>query len=335
MSTHKTEVPYGTLDLVILKTLDTMGAMHGYSIAQAHRAGGRQPAANEPGIDLSGAHSARATRLDPDPVGHLGNEPEGQVLFADGRRHAPAARRSGELGAGDGAGRQIPRGEVMTPAAARSPPARARPHATPRDGAGRRSPGAPGDGREGRDRRRPVAGGRAPCRPPPLRQHRRMKEEHRDRRSVRWMDTLVKDFRYGLLLLRRDPGFAFVAISVMAIGIGANTAMFSLMDARAAEAAAISRAGTDCPRVGGADSDIAQRDQHAQLHRLEAAEHVVRGALGRARAERRADRAGGARTTGGHAGVGRLLRCLRREGRARPHVSARTKISRVRAGSSC
>lgn len=30
----KTEVPYGTLDLVILKTLDTMGAMHGYSIAR-------------------------------------------------------------------------------------------------------------------------------------------------------------------------------------------------------------------------------------------------------------------------------------------------------------
>ena len=59
----------------------------------------------------------------------------------------------------------------------------------------------------------------------------RMKEEHRDRRSVRWMDSLVKDVRYGLLLLRRDPGFAFVAIAVMAIGIGANTAMFSVMDA--------------------------------------------------------------------------------------------------------
>jgi predicted permease len=58
-----------------------------------------------------------------------------------------------------------------------------------------------------------------------------MKEEHRDRRSVRWLDTLVKDVRYGLLLLKRDPLFAFVAISVIAIGIGANTAMFSVMDA--------------------------------------------------------------------------------------------------------
>ena len=59
----------------------------------------------------------------------------------------------------------------------------------------------------------------------------RIKEEHRDRRSVRWIETLSKDFRYGLLLLRRDPGFALVAISVMAIGIGANSAMFSVVDA--------------------------------------------------------------------------------------------------------
>ena len=34
MSTQKTDVPHGTLDLLILKTLDTMGAMHGYSIAR-------------------------------------------------------------------------------------------------------------------------------------------------------------------------------------------------------------------------------------------------------------------------------------------------------------
>ena len=34
MSKSKSELPYGTLDLLILKTLDTMGAMHGYSIAR-------------------------------------------------------------------------------------------------------------------------------------------------------------------------------------------------------------------------------------------------------------------------------------------------------------
>jgi len=34
MSEYKTDVPYGTLDLLILKTLDTMGPMHGYRIAR-------------------------------------------------------------------------------------------------------------------------------------------------------------------------------------------------------------------------------------------------------------------------------------------------------------
>ena len=59
----------------------------------------------------------------------------------------------------------------------------------------------------------------------------RVREEHRDRRSVRWIETLLADARYGLLLLRRDRGFAFVAIAVMALGIGGTTAMFSIMDA--------------------------------------------------------------------------------------------------------
>ena len=59
----------------------------------------------------------------------------------------------------------------------------------------------------------------------------RIREEHRDRRSARWIETFVKDVRYGVLLLRRDPAFAVVAVSVMAIGIGANAAMFSIMDA--------------------------------------------------------------------------------------------------------
>ena len=57
-----------------------------------------------------------------------------------------------------------------------------------------------------------------------------MKEVHRDERSVRWLDTFLRDVRYGVLLLVRDPGFSAVAIGVLAIGIGANAAMFSLVD---------------------------------------------------------------------------------------------------------
>ena len=58
-----------------------------------------------------------------------------------------------------------------------------------------------------------------------------MKEEHRERRGIRPVETLLRDIRYGLASLRNDPGFALVAIGVLALGIGANTAMFSLVDA--------------------------------------------------------------------------------------------------------
>jgi predicted permease len=45
-----------------------------------------------------------------------------------------------------------------------------------------------------------------------------------------WMDTAVRDFHYALRTLRRSPGFAAVAALTLALGIGANTAIFTLLD---------------------------------------------------------------------------------------------------------
>jgi len=59
----------------------------------------------------------------------------------------------------------------------------------------------------------------------------KMKEEHRDERSFRWIETLLRDLRYGLASLLRTPGFTAVVVSVLALGIGANVAMFSVLDA--------------------------------------------------------------------------------------------------------
>ncbi len=58
-----------------------------------------------------------------------------------------------------------------------------------------------------------------------------MKEQHRDRRSFPWLENAWRDVCYGVAGLRRDPGFTAVVVGVLALGVGANVAMFGLLDA--------------------------------------------------------------------------------------------------------
>ena len=154
-----------------------------------------------------------------------------------------------------------------------------------------------------------------------------MKEIHRDDRSARWIENLIKDARYGLASLAARTGVRAVAIGVLALGIGANTAMFSLVDGVLFKPMPFPNPERIVRIWETPTPTTSQLHDDAQVSRVEAPEPVVRGAVGgvavdrHGAGQRRADQAERPLRLVGS------LRRLRHPAAHRPDLPAAKRIS--------
>jgi putative ABC transport system permease protein len=87
------------------------------------------------------------------------------------------------------------------------------------------------------------------------------KERYRDGRGVRWLETLGQDVRFCARLLRKNPGFTATAVLTLALGIGATTAIFSLVDVVLFRPLPIAKASEVMRITSGHSKDVSEFEQ--------------------------------------------------------------------------
>src|SRR5439155_20174882 len=71
---------------------------------------------------------------------------------------------------------------------------------------------------------------------------KQVREVHRDARGVNFIETVLQYIRYGLRMLRQNPGFTVAAVLAIALGVGINVGIFSVLNGAALRLLPIPRA---------------------------------------------------------------------------------------------
>src|ERR1035438_6343086 len=195
----------------------------------AHRAGGRKLPGTQPGHHLSRPPPPRTERLDFEPVGRQREQPQGPLLLHHPRRTQTTRRRSQELVPHRGDDGPPPGERIVTPLRvllSRLLGKGRNPADLDSEIAAHLSLLAADYQRRGLSPADALTAARRHFGP-----ITQLHETYRAQRRLPFLDSFAQDLTYALRQLRRNPGFAAAAVLTLALGIGANAAIYQVLDA--------------------------------------------------------------------------------------------------------